>query len=621
MSDLLLYAAEAEECRRSLKAFVKKAWEILEPGTTLKWNWHLDAICEHLQAIYEGQIHRLVISIAPGHTKSTVISQAFPMWTWTQDPTLRWLCASTDLGLALRDNRNSRYLVESEWYRACYGREFHINQTSFDLSPDLNMKSFYENDHKGYRLGTSVTSKNIGRRASHLLIDDPHDPMEGDTRRLDVLEWFGQTWISRLNDQENGTMIIVGQRIHDQDLSGHVLKLGGWEHLNLPEEYKPKRRCVTKIGWSDPRTTEGELLWPEKFPRHVLDTLKKGLGSLGYSAQYQQAPTPEGGAVFKESWFRYFSIQGDYYALETPEGLRHIPIRDCWRFTVVDLAISTKQSADYTVIQTYDVSPANDLLLIDQVRGHFDNPEQQRRIRLTYLRFRPQFVQIESVAYQLSIIQQLRDDPIEPVKLTPNPIEVGDFLVRTASPEALDSTLRQLPGMRAWVVKDSNGEYAHYQSYSVVRVQGDIYFFRYAVEQQGYCEIVSDVLQEDLRAIEQQARQKFSIPIKEYRPVRDKVSRASVGAIILEQGKMYWGKHLPELEELKTEHLRFPKYSHDDMVDLTSQSCEIITVPAGPNVYNLNELTPEEKHQQEEQAKKPIDPFEYADRVFGGAAW
>jgi hypothetical protein len=584
-ADMLFYAAEAEECRRSFKAFVREAWKVLEPGTEIKWNWHMDALIDHLQAVMDGQITRLVINIAPGHTKSTIVSDCFTAWCWTRRPELRMLCASTDLQLALRDNRNTRYLIESDWYRSCYGRDFNLNATSFDMSDDQNMKSFFENDRKGYRLGMSVGARGIGRRGDLLLIDDPHDPREGDKARIEVLEWYKQTWMGRLNDQANGPMITVGQRIHDEDLCGHILKQGGCEHLCLPEEYEPTRRCTTSIGWSDPRTQEGELLWPAKFGPAVITRLKQ-MGALGYAAQYQQSPIPTSGGQFKEEWLRYFSIEGDYYRLQTPQGLQSVAIKECWRFSVVDLAISTKQSADYTVIQTYDVTPRNDLLLIDQVRGHFDNPTQQKMIRQVYFRLKPQFVQIETIAYQLAIVQQLRDEPVSPMPLSETPPEVGDFLVKTGSAEALDQTLRALPGMHAFVLKDGNGQYMHYYHRWIVRVQGDIYFFRFAVEKQGYGTIEGYLEERDVQEIESLVKRRYSIPLREYRPVRDKVSRASSPAIVMQNGKFYLSESLTDLPVIKTEILRFPMAANDDIVDCCSQAAEIILVPMGPMLWS-----------------------------------
>src|SRR5216684_4907237 len=285
----------------TFKLFAKAAWPVIEPGTPLLWNWHLDVICDHLQAVFERRIKRLAITLAPGHAKSSFISVLFPAWCWTNDAHSRWLCASYSLDLAVRDNKNRRDLIESEWYQERYGN-------LFKLSSSQNVKGFFENNKRGYSMATAVRSSGTGKRASHLLIDDPNNAMAGLADIEATIEWFGKTWMSRLNDQENGPMIVVGQRLHEQDLIGHILTLGGWEHLNLPEEYEPGRESETSLGPYDIRTEEGELLWPEKFPHPVLDKLKRGLGPLHYSAQYQQSPIPAGGYVYRERDRRWFTI-------------------------------------------------------------------------------------------------------------------------------------------------------------------------------------------------------------------------------------------------------------------------------------------------------------------------
>lgn len=429
--DQLIYGADAEMCRRSFRAFVKAAWLVLEPGTELRWNWHMDALCEHLQACIDGQIQRLVINIAPGHTKSTIVSQSFPAWVWTRRPETRMLCASTDLSLAIRDNRNCRMLIESEWYRACYGREFHLNDTSYDMSADQNMKSYFANDRAGYRQALSVCGKGIGKRGDLLIIDDPHDPREGDIDREKVIEWYRQTWVGRLNDQAKGVMITIGQRIHDEDLCGHLLKQGGVEHLCLPEEFDPARRCVTSIGWCDPRDDAGELLWEAKFPAPVVAKLKDDLGSFGYAAQWDQAPVPATGGTFKKEWARYFEISedGQHYILHTKHGTRKsVPIRACRNEAVCDLATSEKEQADFFVIETWAITPDNECLLLDQLRGHLNNPDQQKEAIKLYEIYAWAVFWIEKVAYQLAYIQQMRHYEIK------EEIEPGVYrVVRTVS--------------------------------------------------------------------------------------------------------------------------------------------------------------------------------------------
>jgi hypothetical protein len=530
-ADKLYYAAEAEECRRSFRAFAQAAWSVLEPGKPLRWAWFHDALCDHLQAVAEGQIKKLVINISPGHSKSTIVSQMFTAWCWTRDPHSRWLCASTSLDLAIRDNRNARFLIESEWYRACYGREFALNQTSFNMSGDQNVKGFFENDHKGYRLAVSVGSRGIGKRGDFLIIDDPHDPMEGEAAHQEVIDWYGQTWVSRLNDQEHGAMVTVGQRVRDGDLCGHMLKLGGCEHLCLPEEYDSSRKCVTSIGWSDPRTVDGELLWPAKFPKEVLEDLKKSLGSFGYAAQYDQLPVPATGGMFKEAWARYFEIEGDYYILHTKYGhTRSVPIRLCRNEAVCDLAVSEKEQADFFVIETWAITPENECLLLHQLRGHFNNPEQQKKAIELYEMYRWSAFWVEQVAYQLAYIQQMRN------------YEVKEEIQ---------------PGV-----------------YRVKRI--------------------------------------VSIPVRPWKPFRDKVARAGVAAVKMEAGDLYWLMNATYLHELKDEIFKFPKSKKKDQVDTHSMMCDILS---NPQIPLSGEEEPEEQPQPtltEALNSMQVDPFAYA---------
>jgi phage terminase large subunit-like protein len=597
-ADAILLAVDAEECRRSLKRFKRAVWHIIEPADYVD-GWCQDALDEHLEAVTRGAIRKLVINIPPRHTKSTelVIWRA---WLWTQDPQAQILSASYALSLSIRDNLKVRRILEDPWFTDRYGKELQVIDARVEMAHDNNQKMHYENTRGGFQKAVSVGGSATGHGGGYLIIDDLHNATEAhsDLNRDNAVTWFREVWTNRQNNQETGRSVVVGQRIHEADVCGYILKeRPDYEHLNLPAEYEPARACFTSIGWRDPRMQEGDLLWPERFSAASLSGLKRDLGSTGYAAQYQQTPVPASGGQFKEKWFRYFSMSGDYYLLQTPQGNKSVPIKDCWRFTVVDLAISTKQSADFTVIQTYDVTPQNDLLLIDQIRGHFDNPEQQKIIRATYFRLRPQFVQVETVAYQLAIVQQLRDEPVSAMPMESNPVRVGDFLVRVGSAEALDQTLQSLPGMRACVLQDDSGKYVTYRGGNIVRVEGDIYFFRFACEQQGYCEIVHDILEQDVLAIQQEAKRKYSIPLREYKPVRDKVSRASTPAILMENGKFYFYEKLPDLPEIKAEFLHFPKAAHDDIVDTGSQAAEIVTMPTGPLMWSPDSL-PVPEHEQ-----------------------
>src|SRR6266568_4638049 len=391
-----------EDARRgaaSFRFFVRAAWSVLEPGTRLVWNWHMDAVCLHLQAVYNREILRLLVNIQPGVAKSTIFSVMWPAWCWMQDASIRWLCASHSMDNAIRDNKNCRDLIQSTWYQARWG---HL----FEMKGDQNVKTYFENDHRGYRMAVAVRSSGTGKRGTHLLIDDPNNAMAGQADIEAVKTWFGRTWVPRLNDQKTGAMVVVGQRMGENDLSSHILGLGGWEHLNLPTEYVPGRKCVTKI-WEDPRTEEGQLLAPEQFPPESVEKVKRSVGPVVYEAQYQQNPQGASGKPYMPEFQRYFTI--DYliqsYLLETPRGRVVVPIADCWNFCAIDPAISLKQTADFFVMASYAVTPYKDTLLLDIFRGHYTHPEQKEHLVLYHQRFGFLLVAVESVAYQAALIQ------------------------------------------------------------------------------------------------------------------------------------------------------------------------------------------------------------------------
>jgi len=389
------------------------------------------------------------------------------------DPGGECLDQRAAMDIAIRDNRNCRMLIESEWYQSLFS-------DVFQMSGDQNVKSFWENDRRGYRLATAVRGAGTGKRGTMLIIDDPNNAMAGVAEIEAVREWFGRTWQGRLNNQESGAMITVGQRLSEKDLTSHLLRLGGWEHCNLPTEYEPDRKSHTSIGWSDPRTIEGELLCPELLSAQSIQDLKHSIGSMNYAAQYQQSPVPADGGTFKKQWIRYFTETPDAYVLQKTNGTTSVLKSACWRFTVVDLAISSKQTADYTVIQTYDVTPHKDLILIDQIRDRMDNPEQLKTLKMVHARLRPMFFKVESIAYQLALTQQLKQ---------------------------------------------------------------------------------------------------VAIPVREYRPTRDKVSRASVAAILMENEKFFFRQGDPYLLVLEPELLMFPLGAHDDQVDDLSAAGDEVGMP------------------------------------------
>lgn len=306
----------------SLREYIQEAWHVVEPKTPYIHNWHIDAMCEHLEAVSRGEIQYLVINIPPRYMKSLSVSVFWPTWEWTWWPESRWLTSSYGAGLAIRDALKSRRLIQSPWYQGNWGRVF-------ALTGDQNQKSRYENDRTGYRIATTVAGTGTGEGGDRILVDDPlkQTDAHSEARRVAANEWWDQTMSTRGNDPETAAWIVICQRLHEQDLPGYILDRmqrgeEDYELLIIPAEYEPTlyttllglnveaNQYKTKLGWSDPRTDPGELLWPSRFSREKVEDLKRKLGSMATAAQLQQHPAPAEGALFKDEWWRFWKPKG-----------------------------------------------------------------------------------------------------------------------------------------------------------------------------------------------------------------------------------------------------------------------------------------------------------------------
>lgn len=298
--DAVRRAREQRAAEGSLYEFVRQAWPSIEPGVAFIPSWHLEVICEHLEAVTSGEIRRLLINIPPRHSKSTIISVAYPCWEWLASPHEKYLCASYSGVLAIRDNLKARRLVSSPWYQERWG---HL----FKLTGDQNAKQRFENDKTGYRIATSVGGTATGEGGSRLILDDAISTTnaQSDAVRESTLDWLDMEWSTRLNDPKRDAMIEVAQRSHERDPSGHRLKQGGWEHVCIPAEYDGVRRKTSIfVKGYDPRATLGELICPERFGEKEIESLKAQLGAYGTAGQLQQAPAPKGGGILRVEHFQ-----------------------------------------------------------------------------------------------------------------------------------------------------------------------------------------------------------------------------------------------------------------------------------------------------------------------------
>jgi predicted phage terminase large subunit-like protein len=291
-----LQAIERELCSRSLADFAKRAWRVLEPSTPLKWGWALDAICAHLEAVTRGEITRLLMNVPPGTMKSLLTGVIWPAWEWgpAGKPGMRFLGTAHKQDLAVRDAMKCRRLILSDWYQCLW---------PVRLTTDQNAKTKFENDKTGFREAMAFTSM-TGARGDRVILDDPlsADDANSDAALRAAELTFTEALPTRVNNDRSAIVVIM-QRLHERDTSGIILDRGlGYTHLCLPMRFEPDRRCITPY-ITDPRTVDGELLFPERFPESAVADLEKTMGSYASAGQLQQRPAPRGGGMFKREWF------------------------------------------------------------------------------------------------------------------------------------------------------------------------------------------------------------------------------------------------------------------------------------------------------------------------------
>lgn len=272
--------------------------------------WHIEAMCDHLEAVTYGDITRLMINIPPRHTKSLLVSVIWPMWEWLHYPESQFLLASYSHNLTKRDNVRARRL----FYSARYQELIAAHQPGLVLVGDQNTKIKYENSSQGYRLATSVDGGLTGEGGDKIIIDDAHNVRDGEseTKRLACLAWWDEAMSTRLNDADTGAYVIIMQRVHQADLCGHILddpdEAKDWDHLCLPIRYEGHNRVISSLGYTDPRTKEDEILCPGRYSESALTKLERRLGAYGRAGQLQQNPGGRGQGIFKAE--RIAIIQG-----------------------------------------------------------------------------------------------------------------------------------------------------------------------------------------------------------------------------------------------------------------------------------------------------------------------
>lgn len=300
--------------RGGLYSFIQYFWDVLEPETPLVVGWPLEAMCEHLECVTYGEVNRLLINVPPGMMKSLLTDVFWPAYEWGPCDLahLRYVAFSYSSSLTERDNDKFGTLIGSDKYQQLWGNRVTLTARG---------KVKVANTAQGWKLASSIGGVGTGERGDRILLDDPHNikESESETVRKEAIRWFRESMSNRLNDMINGAIVIIMQRVHEEDVSGAILELGlDYCHLRIPMEYEASYQFdddgdvkTNEIGWIDPRFDpddldgcEGTLAWPERFPPEVVQSLKHTLGPVGFAGQYQQAPAPRGGNIFQRDWWQ-----------------------------------------------------------------------------------------------------------------------------------------------------------------------------------------------------------------------------------------------------------------------------------------------------------------------------
>lgn len=348
-ADQTLFELDKADAEESLVDFIRQAWHIVEPGVPYVHGWHIDFICEHLEAITDGveiddsPYNRLLINVPPGTMKSLIVNVFWPSWEWgpRNMPHLRYVCAAHKVeNLSARDSRRMRQLVTSDWYQKRWGDRV-------KLARDQNEKLNFVNSANGSRIATAITSL-TGIRGDRVIIDDPHSVSSAgsEPQRKSEVETFLEAIPTRLNDPIKSAIVVIMQRLHQEDVSGVIIEKGlGYDHVMLPMRYDSSRAFPTKLGYEDPRESDGELLFPQRFPEDIVQRDENVMGPYATAGQFQQMPQPRGGGIIKEEWWQLW--EHDVY-----------PPRD-YVVASLDTAFTTKTENDMSALTVWGVFSGN----------------------------------------------------------------------------------------------------------------------------------------------------------------------------------------------------------------------------------------------------------------------
>ncbi len=381
--------------RHDFSSFIGKVFHTINPGAEYQANWHIDLIADHLEAVRNGSIKRLIINMPPRALKSVCVSVAWPAWLLGLDSTKRVMAASYSSTLSVKHSMDCRLVLSSDWFTELFP------QTK--LSKKHNQKSKFLTTNNGFRFATSVGGSATGEGGDILIIDDPHNPTQINSlkSRNKVIEWFEQTFVTRLNNKNTGAIVLVMQRLHEDDLAAHLISSGGWELLKIPAISNKDKTYV--IGNKNYQYFKGEMLNEKRDQLLFLNNIEREIGTRNYAAQFLQSPLPSNMSLLKLEDIIYYEelpSQFDYYILS-------------W-----DTAIKVSEKSDYSVGTCWGVI-SNKYYLINMIRKKMTYPDLKIAVEKEIEKFKPKYILIEDKASGQSLIQDLSllgHNNIKPIK-------------------------------------------------------------------------------------------------------------------------------------------------------------------------------------------------------------
>jgi predicted phage terminase large subunit-like protein len=417
--------------RNDYVSFIERVFHELNPGKQFVAGRHIELIAAKLEACRTGKIKRLIINLPPRNLKSLCASIAFPAWFLGHNPTGQVICASYGQDLSDKFARDCRTIMMSDWYKRLFRTRIANRQAVADFTTT----------EQGLRMSTSVGGVLTGRGADLIIIDDPLKPDEAlsETRRKTVNEWYDNTLLSRLNDKAEGCIVIIMQRLHQDDLVGHVLEQEGWEVLSFPAIADEDRTYVidSPFGSRLFERKAGDALHPERESLVTLAHIRETIGAYNFLSQYQQNPSPPGGAMVKTEWLSFYGPS------ELPESFSRIV--QSW-----DTANKAGELNDYSVCTTWGVL-YKEFFLLHVYRRRLNYPELKRFIVEHAHRFNAKTILIEDKASGTQLIQDLKADGLFGTTAYEPPTGTDKVMRLHAQTAMFENGLVRLPRYAPWL--------------------------------------------------------------------------------------------------------------------------------------------------------------------------